>query len=98
TFKSYIQTLRKDEMEAKEKLQEMTDAIFKTNRTLKASNLPGSPTCIWNLLEEATHKNDRVLAALENEPLDMIEVRNVLNEAGDTDENVVEHTNVMLDQ
>ena len=98
TFKSYIQTLRKDEMEAKEKLQEMTDAIFKTNRTLKASNLPGIPTYIWNLLEEATHKNDRVLAALENEPLDMIEVKNVLNEAGDAVENVVEHTNVMLDQ
>src|SRR5690625_4533130 len=98
TFKSYIQTLRKDEMEAKEKLQEMTDAIFKTNRTLKASNLPGIPTYIWNLLEEATHKNDRVLAALENEPLDMVEGKIVLNEARDAEENVVEHTNVMLDQ
>src|SRR5699024_1657278 len=98
TFKSYIQTLRKDEMEAKEKLQEMTDAIFKTNRTLKASNLPGIPTYIWNLLEEATHKNDRVLAAIENGPIDNIGVKKVLNGGGGGVEKVVGHKNVMLEQ
>src|SRR5699024_7158921 len=63
-FKLVIQNLRKDELEAKEQLQVMSDEIHKITRKLRNSNLPGVPNYIWILLEEAAHKNDQVLNAL----------------------------------
>lgn len=98
TFKERMKSLRKDELEAREKLQEMNDNIFKMNRKVKSSNLPGVPNHIWALLETAAEKNDRVLAALANEPLDIAEIQNTLRLASEAVEQAIEHTNTMLDQ
>jgi len=97
-FKERMTSLRKDELEAREQLQKMSDSIFKMNRKLKGSNLPGVPSHVWSLLDEATSKNDRVLAALENEPLDIMEIQNALRVATEAVEQANEHTNMMLDQ
>lgn len=70
TFKEAIQTLRKDELLAKDKLAEMYGQIKELHRRLRKSNIPGVPTFIWTSLEETQQRNKKVLEALEQHPLD----------------------------
>src|SRR5690625_3934921 len=95
-FKDRIKNLRKDEIEAREQLKKMNDEIFKTHRKLRNSNLPGVPNYVWTMIEEANRKNDRVLKALDNLPLDIIQVQQTLNEAKSAVEDAMEYTNTML--
>lgn len=97
-FKERIQNLRKDELEAREQLQAMNEDIFKTNRKLRNSNLPGVPNFIWSMIEEATTKNERVLQALDEKPLDIVEVQQSLSEAKIAVADAIEKTNIMLEQ
>src|SRR5690625_5130208 len=73
-YKKRIHNLRKDETEAREQLEAMNEDIYKTHRLLRNSNLPGIPNFIWTLMDEAKEKNDRVLEALEQQPLDIEDV------------------------
>ncbi|WP_010532378.1 septation ring formation regulator EzrA [Lentibacillus jeotgali] len=98
TFKKRIQEMRQDEIEAKEKLAEMRRRLFQINRRLKKSNIPGVPNFIWNKMDEAAERNDRVFSALEKQPLDMIEVQHALSEAKNTVEYVAEQTDTLLEQ
>ncbi|TFJ92557.1 septation ring formation regulator EzrA [Lentibacillus salicampi] len=97
-FKEHIQNLRKDETEAKEKLTDMKKQLYHVNRRLKKSNIPGVPSFIWNKMDEATERNNRVFSALEKQPLDMTEVQHALSEAKTTIEYVREQTETLLDQ
>src|SRR5690625_3496353 len=63
--------LRKDELEAKEVLEQMQKDLSDIQRQLKLSNLPGVPTFIWSMIEKALEKNERVIVVLEKQPLDM---------------------------
>ncbi|MFD2046342.1 septation ring formation regulator EzrA [Ornithinibacillus salinisoli] len=98
TFKQSIYNLRKDELEAKEKLKEMRDQIYFTSRKVKKSNIPGVPNFIWNSMEDATDKTNRVLQALEKQPLDIAEVQRTLAEAKSLVDNVIDQTDTMLEQ
>src|SRR5690625_6888685 len=73
-YKKRIHNLRKDETEDREQLEAMNEDIYKTHRLLRNSNLPGIPIFIWTLMDEAKEKNDRVLEALEQQPLDIEDV------------------------
>lgn len=97
-FKKSIANLRKDELEARNQLQQMNEDIYKLNRKLRGSNLPGVPNFIWSLMEEATDKNNKVLAALEQEPLDMVEVQQSLAEAKSAVNHTIDNTDKMMDQ
>jgi|SRR5690625_3197184 len=97
-FKKRIHNLRKDETEAREQLEAMNEDIYKTHRLLRNSNLPGIPNFIWTLMDEAKEKNDRVLEALEQQPLDIVEVQKALTSAKNAVANAMENTNVMIDQ
>ncbi|SET45405.1 septation ring formation regulator [Oceanobacillus limi] len=97
-FKDSVYNLRKDELEAKDKLSEMRDQIHLVSRKLKKSNIPGVPNFIWKMMEEATEKNHRVLQALEKEPLDIGEVQRALGEAQVAVDNMMEQTDNMLEQ
>ncbi|WP_430784752.1 septation ring formation regulator EzrA [Virgibacillus flavescens] len=97
-FLKFIHNLRKDELEAKEKLNEMKNDVYNTIRKLKKSNLPGVPNFIWSLLETASQKNDRVLKALETKPLDMAAVQHSLAEANKSVEHITEQTDFIMDQ
>lgn len=90
--------MRQDEIEAKEKLAEMRKQLYQVNRRLKKSNIPGVPTFIWNKMEEANERNNRVFSALEKQPLDMIEVQQALSEAKTTIDYVAEQTETLLEQ
>ncbi|ASK62943.1 septation ring formation regulator EzrA [Virgibacillus phasianinus] len=97
-FIKFINNLRKDELEAKEKLQEMKDKVYNTIRKLKKSNIPGVPSFIWSLLETTSQKNEQVLNALEAKPLDMTVVQHALVEADKSVEHVIEQTDFILEQ
>ncbi|WP_100012133.1 septation ring formation regulator EzrA [Lentibacillus sediminis] len=97
-FRQRIHNLRKDELEAKEKLVEMRHQLYTISKKLKKSNLPGVPGHIWNLMESASDRNERVLRALEKQPLDMVEVQQQLNEAQQAVDQVFEQTDLMLEQ
>ncbi|MEI3612250.1 septation ring formation regulator EzrA [Pseudogracilibacillus sp. SO30301A] len=97
-FKKRIQNLRKDEFDAREQLKAMMDEIYQTTRKLRKSNLPGVPSFVWSMIEEAGLKNERVLQALDNQPLDIIQVQQSLSEAKVAVENAIEQTNAMLEQ
>lgn len=98
TFKKNIQNLRKDELEAKEKLANMRQQINDVTRKIKKSNIPGVPDYIWKAIDEAVEKNDNVLAVLERQPLNMVEVKDALSKASTASEHLLEQTEFMLDQ
>src|SRR5690625_3437162 len=60
--------------------------------------LPIFPNFIWTLMDEAKEKNDRVLEALEQQPLDIVEVQKALTEAKNAVANAMENTNVIIEQ
>lgn len=97
-FKESIKNLRKDELEARDRLAEMRAQLYNLNRKLKKSNIPGVPTFIWNRIENTANKNNQVIAALEKTPLDMAAVQEALSEAKITLDQTIEDTDVMLDQ
>src|SRR5690625_1658337 len=97
-FKKSIDNLRKDELEARNELQKMNEEINQVNRKLRSSNLPGVPNFIWQLLEEANGKNNEVVAALNKEPLDIIEVQQALSDAKSAVQYAIENTNKVLEQ
>ncbi|WP_067727559.1 septation ring formation regulator EzrA [Oceanobacillus damuensis] len=98
TFKKSIQNLRKDELEAREKLAEMRGQLSHLNRRLKKSNIPGVPNFIWSSFETALNKNDQVIKTLEKYPLDMVNVQQALSEAKLSLDQTAEQVELMLDQ
>lgn len=97
-FKEKLNSLRHDEIEAKEKLAHMRQEIQDTYRKIEKSNIPGVPKHITNLLDEAWEKNDAVFKALEEQPLDMTHVQNILTEAQTLVNHLMEQTDFMLNQ
>lgn len=97
-FKEQISTIRKDEIEAKEKIQSLQRDLFEINRDLEKSNLPGIPSFIWNQMEEATDKCNRVLEKFAEEPLDMGQVNHSVKEATSSVETLIEQTETMIEQ
>ncbi|WP_053218895.1 septation ring formation regulator EzrA [Virgibacillus senegalensis] len=97
-FKSQIQTLRKDELAAKELIIEMRKALQDTHRTLMKSNIPGVPDFIWKLFEEAAERVEEVTGKLEKQPLDMGEIQHSLSEAQKAVSSMTEQTEMLLEQ
>lgn len=97
-FVETIQNLRKDEIEAREQIQKMNDDIYKLNRKLRKSNLPGVPNRIWELIEEARKRNEQVLEALDMKPLDIVAVQKTLADAQTAVKAAIDTTEEMLDQ
>lgn len=97
-YKKQIDNLRKDELEARNQIEWMTNELNKTKRKLRQSNLPGIPNFILSMLEEAMTKNERVIEALDKQPLDIVQVQKTLQEAKSAVENALEQTNRLIEQ
>jgi len=97
-FKKRIHNLRKDEIEAKEKLTDIREQIYDTNRKLQKSNIPGVPNFIWNLMEGAAEKNEQAIKALGKQPLELSEVQQALTDAKTAVDKLVEQTDLLLEQ
>src|SRR5699024_1481682 len=97
-FNKNIKNLRKDELDARNQLESMYDRLNETRRKLRLSNLPGIPNHIWILIEESQTKNEKVIEALEEQPLDMVDVQKRLSHANQALEDVMNQTDLMIDQ
>ncbi|SDK43640.1 septation ring formation regulator EzrA [Sediminibacillus albus] len=97
-FRSQIQTLRKDEIEAKELILDMRKAMQNSHRMLMKSNIPGVPSYIWKLLEDASIQIEEVTHKLEKQPLDIGEIQHSLAKAEDVVHSMTEQTDMLLEQ
>ncbi|MBO9131204.1 septation ring formation regulator EzrA [Bacillus sp. 165] len=80
-YKGMLQTLRKEELTARDSLGEMRKQMVEMRRSLQKSNLPGLPEeCIQKLYEAQTAIHT-VYVQLEMKPLNMATVNKVLEEA-----------------
>lgn len=98
TFTEKIQTLRKDELEAKQTLQELWDELYNVQRHIKKSNLPGIPAFILERMDASTEKNEAVVEKLNKQPLDMGAVQHALNEAKQAARQFAEEVEICIDQ
>lgn len=97
-FKKRIVNLRKDELEAKEKVAELHEQINDLRRKLTKSNIPGVPNSVLSLIEQAMAKNKLVTKALERHPLEIAGVQAALENAKQAFDHAAQEANLMIDQ
>ncbi|PLR83711.1 septation ring formation regulator EzrA [Bacillus canaveralius] len=76
-----LQTLRKDEMSAHEKVAELKKKIAETIRSVSKSNIPGLSHTYQYLLDDANESIQNVVLKLEEKPLDIPAVQRYLEVA-----------------
>ncbi len=79
-FEEKIHALRKDELLAKDTLDKLKKHIFEAGRLVQKSNMPGVPHSFASVFEEADELLSEVEAKLEEKPLEMSAVQQVLDE------------------
>ncbi len=80
-FSDLLKDLRKDELEAREKIQDLRKLFRKTLRQVERSNIPGIPHSTEIYFVEAREAIQDCLARLEEKPLVMSAVQHSLNDA-----------------
>ena len=96
TFKDHLQSLRKEELQARETLAELKTMLTDTVRQLQKSNIPGIPADMKEQAEKAQEMIQQVHEQLENLPLNMPAVNEQLKEASDIVRHAVNETEEML--
>jgi septation ring formation regulator len=97
-FTSKLKALRKDEMEARETVQELRRKLSLSNRMIAKSNLPGLPIQYKEYLGEVKESLDDVQQKLDEKPLDMASVQIFLEKAVTTVDKFYEMTKKMIEQ
>jgi len=97
-FRLMLQALRKDELIAREKLDDMRKKLSESLRLVQKSRLPGLPEPYALELTEAKNSLQNVAARLEEKPLDMPAVDRALEEAKVSVERLYERTVEMIEQ
>lgn len=80
-YKEVLKTLREDELKAKETLVSLRKRLVDAKRMVQKSNLPGIPYHHLKNLESAEEKIAEVDEKLNEKPLEMAVVNQILNEA-----------------
>lgn len=95
-WKHNLQTLRKEEIMAKEKIRELQKMIAETIRNVQKSNLPGVPEEHKQLMTDSRAYLQNVMDQFKIVPLNLTEVMNSLDLATETINQLVEFTNKMI--
>nr|4UXV_A Chain A, Septation Ring Formation Regulator Ezra [Bacillus subtilis subsp. subtilis str. 168] len=82
-YRENLQALRKEELQARETLSNLKKTISETARLLKTSNIPGIPSHIQEMLENAHHHIQETVNQLNELPLNMEEAGAHLKQAED---------------
>lgn len=80
-FAEKLQTLRKDELAARNQVKELKRQIAETIRLVSKSNIPGVPQDYKYLLEDAQESIEQVADKLEEKPLDIPVIQEYLEVA-----------------
>ncbi|WP_042459728.1 septation ring formation regulator EzrA [Neobacillus dielmonensis] len=92
TFAQKLQALRKDELEARERVKELTKKVGETVRHVSKSNVPGLPEDYQYLIEDTNESIQNVRLQLEEKPLNIAALNQYLEIAVLTVEKLVNST------
>ncbi|MEH7118927.1 septation ring formation regulator EzrA [Neobacillus vireti] len=96
-FALQLQALRKDEIEAREKVQELTKRVVETIRIVKKNNVPGLPADYQFLFEDTNESIQNVRYQLEEKPLNISALNQYLEVAVLTVEKLVTSTYELIE-
>jgi len=96
-FALKLQALRKDEIEAREKVQELTKRVVETIRIVKKNNVPGLPADYQYLFEDTNESIQNVRYQLEEKPLNISALNQYLEVAVLTVEKLVTSTYELIE-
>lgn len=97
TFSEKLQMLRKDELAAREQLQELTKKISEAIKLVSKSNIPGVPQDLLTHMDDSKESIQDVKKKLEEKPLDIPSVQRVLEVAAENVEKTYEVTNELVE-
>ncbi len=97
-YKEKVDALRKDEIEIKDKLEDLIHKLEKAIRTIKFTNLPGVPDFIYDQVEVAHHNYESAKKELDNQPLDIPTLKQRLQETETSVKAAVEQIELMNEQ
>ncbi|MED4224142.1 septation ring formation regulator EzrA [Neobacillus cucumis] len=96
-FALKLQALRKDEIEAREKVKELTKKIGETIRIVKKNNVPGLPANYQFLFEETNESIQNVRFQLQEKPLNISALNQYLEVAILTVDKLVMTTHELIE-
>jgi septation ring formation regulator len=96
-FEEKLQALRKDEIEAREQVKDLTKKVGEMIRVVSKSNIPGLSQDYQYLLEDAKESIQNVIDRLKEKPLNMNSVRQYLEIAVLTVNKLVDSTNELVE-
>jgi len=97
-YREMLHTLRKDELEARDKVKELKRIMLDIKRTIQKSNVPGVPVQFLDKVDDAQNSLEKVIQKLEEIPLDMQAVQQNLDHAVMAIENLKSETEEMIEQ
>jgi septation ring formation regulator len=96
-FIEHLLTLRKDEIEARERVQELKQMIAEMKRLISKSNIPGLPYEYQSVFEQAIENIQDAIKSLNEKPLNMNSVQKHLKDAVDTVEHLKNKTEDLIE-
>ncbi|MGG3989512.1 septation ring formation regulator EzrA [Bacillus smithii] len=97
-FAEFLGNLRKDELAARDKLEELRKMIHESHRKVAKSNVPGLPDSYKSLMEDASERINEVIQCLQMKPLNMNQVQDKLELAVETLEVLNQKTDELIEQ
>ncbi|MCQ2008683.1 MAG: septation ring formation regulator EzrA [Sporolactobacillus sp.] len=96
-FNEKIKALRKDEMNARNQIQQLKRHLFETKQVVLKSNLPGVPGSFATALQKAGEQLKSVYQKLDEKPLNMSTVQTLLAQAGEDIDDVFQQAEKLVD-
>ncbi len=97
-FDYYLHNLRKDELEARDRIKQLKVHIFTVKQKLQKHNLPGVPNYLVDLVDQARELIEQGSENIEEQPLDMDRASEMLDEAEKCVDKAVEQTDLLIEQ
>jgi septation ring formation regulator len=96
-FAEFLGNLRKDELAAREKLEELKKMIHESQRKVAKSNVPGLPDSYKSFMEHASEQIKEVIDCLQMKPLNMKQVQEKLEMAVEAVETLNQKTDELIE-